>query len=113
METLAMSVKERRRLEVLSRVKGGELSLVKAAELLGISYRQVKRTWARYQEQGDAGLLHRLRGRASNRLVPGVRKEQALELYREKYAGYGPLLAAECLARDDGLAVPASTLRCG
>jgi hypothetical protein len=56
-------------------------------------------------------LLHRLRGRASNRHVRPFRKEQALELYREKYTGYGPTLAAECLEREDGLAVPASTLR--
>ena len=48
METLAMRVKERRRLEALSRVKAGELSLVKLAELLGSSYRQAKRAWARY-----------------------------------------------------------------
>lgn len=42
METIRMSGKERRRLEVLSRVKSQELSLVKAAELLGMSYRQAK-----------------------------------------------------------------------
>jgi hypothetical protein len=111
METLAMSGKERRRLEVLSRVKSGVLSLVTAAELLGMSYRQSKRVWARYQELGDAGLVHRLRGQASNRHVQPIRKEQAVELYREKYAGYGPTLAAECLEADDGLAVPVSTLR--
>jgi transposase len=111
METLAMSGKERRRLEVLSRVQGRELTLIKAAELLGICYRQAKRAVARYRDQGDAGLVHRLRGRASNRHVQPGRKEQALELYREKYAEYGPTLAAECLARDDGLVVPVSTLR--
>jgi len=111
METFEMSGKERRRLEVLSRVKSQELSLVKGAELLGMSYRQAKRVWARYQEEGDRGLVHRLRGRASNRHVQPIRKEQALELYREKYAGYGPTLAAECLERDEGLSVPASTLR--
>ncbi len=111
METISMSGKERRRLVVFSRVKVREFSLVKAAELLGISARQAKRIWARYRDDGDAGLVHRLRGRASNRHVQPFRKEQALELYREKYAGYGPTLAAECLARDDGLVVPTSTLR--
>lgn len=111
METISMSVKERRRLEVLSRVKGGDFSLVQGAELLFISYRQMKRVWARYELSGDAGLVHRLRGRASNRLNQPLRKEQALELYRQKYGGYGPTLAAECLARDDGLSVPVSTLR--
>lgn len=111
METLRMSAKERRRLELLSRVKSGEVTLVKAAEVLGISYRQAKRLWARFYDQGDAGLLHRLRGRASNRHVQPIRKEQALELYRAKYADYGPTLAAECLEREDGLVVPVSTLR--
>ena len=111
METISMSGKERRRLEVFSRVKAREFSLAKAADLLGISGRQAKRIWARYRDDGDAGLVHRLRGRASNRQPQPFRKEQALELYREKYAGYGPTLAAECLARDDGLAVPTSTLR--
>ena len=111
METFPMSGKERRRLEVFSRVQAQELSLGKAAELLGICYRQAKRAWARYREQGDAGLVHRLRGRASNRHAPTDRKEQAMELYREKYAGYGPTLAAECLAREEGLTVPVSTLR--
>ena len=111
METMTMSGKERRRLEALSRVKSGDLSLVKAGELLGLSYRQAKRAWARYQELGDGGLRHRLRGRASNRQVTPGRKERALELYREKYVGYGPTLAAECLEREDGLAVPRSTLR--
>ena len=79
--------------------------------MLGLCYRQAKRANARYRDQGDAGLVHRLRGRASNRHVQPHRKEQALELYREKYAGYGPTLAAECLQRDDSLTVPASTLR--
>jgi len=111
METMTMSVKERRRLEALSRVKSGNLSLVKAAELLGLGYRQAKRAWARYQELGDAGLRHRLRGRSSNRRVAPGRKERALELCREKYVGYGPTLAAECLDDEDGLVVPASTLR--
>lgn len=106
-----MSVKERKRLEVLSLVEAGELSLVKASELLKLSYRQTKRIAARRREQGDAGLVHRLRGRASNRHVQPLRREQAVELYRRKYAGYGPTLAAECMARDDELTVPVSTLR--
>ena len=111
METLRMSSKERRRLEILGRVKSGQMSLGKAAELLSVSYRQAKRLWARFQEQGDAGLLHRLRGRASNRHVQPIRKEQALELYRTKYAGYGPTLAAECLVKEDKLSLPVTSLR--
>ena len=40
METLRMSLKERERLGVFGRVKQRELSLVKASELLGLSYRR-------------------------------------------------------------------------
>lgn len=111
METLVMSGKERRRLEVFRRVKAKEFKLSQAAELLGLSGRQAKRILARYRADGDAGLVHRLRGRSSNRRVQPLRQELAMALYREKYPGYGPTLAAECLERDDDLAVPVSTLR--
>lgn len=111
METISMSLKERKRLEVLGRVKADGLSLVKAAELLGISYRQAKRAWRRFQSAGDVSLVHGLRGRPSNRQTSAGFQEQVLELYREKYLGYGPTLAAECLEREDGVSVSASTLR--
>jgi hypothetical protein len=111
METLSMSVAERRRLEVLSRVHRGELTLGKAAELMNVTYRQAKRVWSRYQLEGDAGLVHRLRGRASNRQADHAVKERAVALYREKYADYGPTLAAECLAQEEQLHVPVTSLR--
>ena len=41
---------------MFGRVKRSELSLINAAELLRLSYRQTKRSYARYREQGDAGL---------------------------------------------------------
>ena len=55
METLTMSGRERRRLEMLSRVKRKELTLAAASRVLGLSYRQAKRIWARYQAEGDRG----------------------------------------------------------
>ncbi len=66
METISMSAKERARLEVFSRVRAGEMTLVKAGEILSLSDRQTKRSWSRFREQGDAGLVHPLRGKASN-----------------------------------------------
>ena len=50
MATLRMSVKERRRLELFGKVKRKEMKLRKAAELLGLGYRQAKRSYARYLE---------------------------------------------------------------
>lgn len=111
MEHLLMSRKERRRLEVYSRVKRGELRLSKAAELLGLSYRQAKRSYGRYVARGAAGLLHGARGRRSNRAGDAARRERVLGLYREKYGDFGPTLASEYLAREDGESVAVTTLR--
>ncbi|MGD0650594.1 MAG: helix-turn-helix domain-containing protein [Verrucomicrobiia bacterium] len=64
-----MSARERRQLELLARVRDKELTLAKAAELLGASYRQAKRLWKRCREEGDVGLAHRLRGHPSSRRI--------------------------------------------
>jgi transposase len=111
-----MSQKELRRVEVLSRVKAGELKLVDAAELMGVSYRQTKRLWKRYRKEGAAGLQHRSAGRESNGAKPKRFRERVLRLVRQKYGGgegkrFGPTLAAEHLESDEGLTVHAETLR--
>ena len=61
-----MSKKELVRVEVLARVRSQELKLVDGASLLRVSYRQAKRLWKRYREEGAAGLKHRSAGRTSN-----------------------------------------------
>jgi len=111
METLMMSRKERRRLELCGRVKRGELTLAKAAELAHLSYRQAKRVYRRYREESDRGLVHRLRGRPSNRGSDPGKREQALSVYRERYHDFGPKLATEYLAREHQLVVGVETLR--
>jgi transposase len=106
-----MSLKERRRLELFSRVREGALTLRKASELLKLSYRQAKRAYARYRGEGDAGVVHRLRGRSSNRRTDAQKRARILKLFQEKYADFGPTLAAEYLAREDGEVVAVETLR--
>jgi len=110
METFAMSAKERDRLVVLGRVKRGELTLAKASELVGLSYRQVKRVYRRFCGEGSRGLVHRLRGRPSNRRRLAV-KEQALALYASQYGDFGPTLAAEYLAKEHQIELAVETLR--
>lgn len=110
METLKMSPKERRRLEVMSRVRDGELSLAKGTRLLGLSVRQGWRLWKRYAAQGDAGLVHGLRGKVGNRATKGSVKASVLKLYREKYGDFGPTLACEHLS-GDGMRL--GSRRCG
>ncbi|MBI5394159.1 MAG: helix-turn-helix domain-containing protein, partial [Verrucomicrobia bacterium] len=58
-----MSRKERDRLTIMIGIKRQALTQVQAAGLMGLGYRQTKRVWRRYQAEGDAGLVHRLRGK--------------------------------------------------
>src|SRR5271166_3513227 len=111
-----MSSKELRRAGVLARVVNGELKLVNAAVMMGLSYRQSKRLGQRYREEGAEGLKHRSAGRESNRKKPKKFRERVLRLVGKKYSGeegerFGPTLAAEHLASDDQVEVKVQTLR--
>jgi transposase len=111
-----MSAQELGRVEVMSRVATGALTLRSAAQVLGVSYRQAKRIWRRYREGGARALVHGHVGRRSNRQRRDDERDRVLALIREKYSGegparFGPTLAAEHLASEDGLVVNHETLR--
>jgi len=111
MERLLMSRKERMRLEVFARVKGRQISQGKAAELLGLSRRQVVRLYGRYMASGAKGLVHGLRGRCSNRGYGDDFRDAVLAAYRSCYADFGPTLATEQMLKREGLIVHHETLR--
>jgi transposase len=111
-----MSTRELERVEVLGRVKSRELKLKDAAAMLQLSYRQVKRLWRQYGEMGSRGLQHGNVGRASHRSKPAKFRRQVLRLIQRKYSGseeerFGPTLAAEHLAEEDGMVIDHETLR--
>jgi transposase len=111
MEQLTMSVKERRRLVVLNRLKQKDLTRREAAEVLGVSLRQMHRLWLRFKSGGDAGLVHRSRGADSPRRKSVQERARALELYRTRYQGFGATLFAEKLEELDKLKVSHDTAR--
>ncbi len=111
-----MSTSELKRAGVLARVAAETLTLGAAAVLMAVSYRQAKRLYRRYRKKGAAGLRHGNAGRASNRATSPRVRTQVLALVREKYGGtiderFGPTLAAEHLANEDGITVDHETLR--
>jgi hypothetical protein len=108
---LRMSRKERDRLKVLDQLSKKQITQVQAAARLGLSTRQLRRIERRYGEQGDQGLVHRLRGRTSNRQIdPGV-QARATGLLKTRYGDFGPTLAAEHLAEEEGIVVSRETVR--
>lgn len=108
---LQMSERERDRLKVLSQVVGKKLLREEAAQLLGLTVRQVGRLLRRYREEGDVGLVHKLRGRSSNRKTAVEARMRAVALVAAQYQDYGPKLASEVLASEHGLVVSRETVR--
>jgi Integrase core domain len=82
---------------------------VAAAEICGLSLRQARRAWKRFKAGGDAGLVHGLRGRASNRCLPADTRDRVIKRHQERYADFGPTLACEKLA-EEGLVLSPDTL---
>ena len=109
-ERMALSQRERDRLKVLHDVRQGHLTQVAAAGRMKLTDRQVRRLLLRWQEHGDRAVIHGLRGRPSNRKLVAAFEQKILARVRQRYADFGPTLAAEHLAKE-GLLVSRETLR--
>ena len=109
-ERIALSQRERERLRVLHEVKQKHLTQVEAAARLKVTDRQVRRMLLRLRDRGDHSLVHGLRGRPSNRKLAARLEQKILARLRQRYADFGPTLAAEHLAQE-GFTVSRETLR--
>ena len=89
-------------LDVLGRWQAGELSMMEAGELLGMSERQFRRYRDRYEEDGLEGLVDRRLGKASPKRVPEQHLEQMLRLYCESYRGWNVKHFYEHLCQEHG-----------
>jgi hypothetical protein len=106
-----MSERDLKRIEVLTEILAGRRTVESGAAVMGLAWRQTFRLLARYKEFGGASVIHRARGRASNRQMnPGIR-QYAVELVRTRYGDFGPTLAAEVLLDKHGIKVGRETLR--
>jgi DNA-binding Lrp family transcriptional regulator len=110
-EMLVLDTKDRDRLKVLHEVKGRHLTQRAAGQQLGISARWVRKLLVRVKKEGDGGIVHRLRGRESNRLLPESLRRRAVELVKTQYRDFGPTLACEYLVKDHQVEVSKETLR--
>src|SRR5216684_6592111 len=109
-ERITLSQRERDRLKVLHEVQQKHLTQVAAAARLKVTDRQVRRMLLQIREHGDGALVHGLRGRPSNRKLAARFEQKILARVRQRYADFGPTLAAEHLAKE-GLPVSRETLR--
>ena len=100
-----MTAHDRQRAHLLTRVVAGDLTVVEAAALLGLSARQVWRLRVRFLGEGPGALVHGNRGRASPRRTPEELRRRVVELARGRYDGANDTHLAELLAEREGIAL--------
>jgi hypothetical protein len=111
MAVLSMSRTEIDRVHVLKDLLAERIRTGEAAQLMGVSARQVFRLLRAYHDGGPAALVSKKRGKPSNRSYPALVRTQAIALIRANYFDFGPTLAAEKLAERHGLRLGVETVR--
>jgi len=108
-DIISMSREESKKLSIIKQVIAKKLTWKEASKFMEVSMRQIARTVIRVKLFGDDGIMHRLRGKPSNRRCN--EKEKILKLYKTKYEDFGPTLASEKLFEINKIAISDETLR--
>jgi len=102
---------ELKRLNVIHKVLDKSITQTEASGILDLTDRHIRRLSARIAEEGDKGIVHRLRGKpAHNRTLDKIKKK-ALNLCESIYEGFSPTLASEKLFERDKIKVSRELLR--
>ena len=110
-DIISMTQGELKRLHIVRKALDKSITQAEAANIIGRCLRQVRRIVKRVKREGDSGVIHKSRGKPSNRVLPGRIKHRALKLYKEKYNDFGPTLASEKLFEIDKIKLDDETLR--
>jgi transposase len=110
-ELHTMSDQEITRMEAMQRIKDKRLTQKEAARILNLSVRQIRRIYRVYKVHGAKGLISARRGKPSNHRLAAQVEQQALDLLKEKYAGFGPTLAHEKLTEVHQLQLSRESVR--
>lgn len=108
---IAMSNKEVNQVEIFEKLKRREIKQKKVARVLGLSVRQVKRKLRRYKLYGAMSLVHKSRGRKSNRQISQEVLDKATAIIKDKYWDFRPTLAHEKLVENHGFEFSREKLR--
>lgn len=108
---ITMSTKEANHIAILEKVQKKEMKQNRAATLMGLSIRQVRRIGKRYKKDGAKGIIHQLRGLPGNGRIDEHILDAAVKTIREKYYDFGPTFAHEKLVEHHGVTFSRETLR--
>jgi hypothetical protein len=111
MTVIAMSHAEIDRMSVLRDLAEDRIGVSEAATLMRLGRRQVFRLATAFRQFGPRALVSDRRGKPSNRSYPAALRTEVIGLIRERYADFGPTLAAEKLYELDGICLGRETIR--
>ncbi len=106
-----MSKRQWKRLDTVERIGRGTLTGEEAAEVLGLSKRQVRRLRRAVERRGTRGVVHGNSGRAPKHRVAEEVREQILELRRKKYAGFNDRHFTEKLCEVEGVKISRASVQ--
>jgi len=111
MTVITMSLKELARLQVLIDWAERRISVEEAMTLMELGRSQVFRLRRQFLAEGPQSLASKRRGQPSNHTHGPVFRATVLAIVRDRYADFGPTLAAEKLGELHGLSIGVETLR--
>ncbi len=107
---MTLTHRAQQQLTVLNALERGELFMAQAADLLGLSVRQVRRLRTAYRRRGAHALVHGNRGRPSPRRVDAAIRDRVIALARTTYAEVNHKHFTELLAEREGLSLSHPTV---
>lgn len=110
-ESITMTQKELSRYEVIKRLIKDEINGTEAALELNLSIRQTKRLKAGVKKLGILGVIHKNRGKSSNRKIPDKNIEKLKQVVNKEYHDFGPTFASEKLAEIQKIKISKEKLR--
>jgi len=108
---MRMSKRDWRRLDVVERIEGGQMTIAEGAGSLGLSRRQMQRVRKRVEEEGQAGVTHGNTGRAPKHRIAKLVRERVLALRRATYGGFNDQHFTEKLVEVEELAISRASVR--
>ena len=110
-DIIVMSKRELRRIPIIHRVMEKRLTQIKAAEMLDLSDRQIRRIISKIEAGGDPAIIHRNRGKESPFKLPKDREEKIISIIEKRYYDFGPTFAAEKLFECEKIKISKEKLR--
>ncbi len=110
-EEIFLNMQETKKASICFQIASGSITIKQGSKMAEMSYRQMKRIWKTYKQQGAKGLAHGNRGKKSNRAFPAELSQKMISRYKEHYRDCGPTLAVEFLEREGYPSMASETFR--